>query len=236
MPKMTTRYTNQKLAEKFRLIGDLLEIKGEVIYKILAYRKAADSLTSLGRDVTDVWQMGELTDIPGVGVAIAEKIDELLTTGELGRTLLQNIPEIEDLCNVVYLPVLLSSVELHYIEGKADVLVHRHVRIEGVALKCHGHVSLHRRQLVDAFPVEKYLSTCDLLETRNHAQSRGFTASGRSEQRNEFSIPDLHVQINDGVNLLLQRFVNLVDVLECYQCHNLTLYRAIFFLVSISKK
>jgi DNA polymerase (family X) len=84
MPKkLTTQHSNQKLAETFRLIGDLMEIKGEVIYKILAYRKAADSLTNLGRDVNEVWREGKLTDIPGVGKAIAEKIDELLTTGEL---------------------------------------------------------------------------------------------------------------------------------------------------------
>ncbi len=83
MPKLTTRFTNQKLAETFRLIGDLMEIKGEVIYKILAYRKAADSLTNLGQDVNQIWREGKLTDIPGVGKAIAEKIDELLETGEL---------------------------------------------------------------------------------------------------------------------------------------------------------
>lgn len=83
MPKLTTQYTNQKLAETFRLIGDLMEIKGEVIYKILAYRKAADSLTSLGQDVNQIWRDGKLTGIPGVGKAIAEKIDELLETGEL---------------------------------------------------------------------------------------------------------------------------------------------------------
>lgn len=83
MPKLTTQYSNQKLAETFRLIADLMEIKGEVIYKILAYRKAADSLTSLGHDVNEIWRNGKLTDIPGVGKAIAEKIDELLTTGEL---------------------------------------------------------------------------------------------------------------------------------------------------------
>jgi len=41
------RYTNQDLADIFTRIADLLEIKGEVIYKILAYRKAADSLTNL---------------------------------------------------------------------------------------------------------------------------------------------------------------------------------------------
>ncbi len=77
------RISNQQLIETFRLIADLLEIKGEVIYKILAYRKAADSLESLGRDAYDIWQEGKLTEIPGVGKAIAEKIDEIFSTGKL---------------------------------------------------------------------------------------------------------------------------------------------------------
>ena len=75
--------TNKELADTFTLIADLLEIKGEVIYKILAYRKAADSLIDLSRDVKSIWEDGELTNIPGVGKAIADKIDELLRTGEL---------------------------------------------------------------------------------------------------------------------------------------------------------
>jgi DNA polymerase (family 10) len=74
---------NRELADTFTRIGDLLEIKGEVIYKILAYRKAADSLNSLGQDVNELHRQGKLTEIPGVGKAIAEKIDELLTTGSL---------------------------------------------------------------------------------------------------------------------------------------------------------
>jgi len=74
---------NRDLADTFNLIADLLEVKGEVIYKTLAYRKAADSLVNLGRDVNDVWKEDKLTEIPGVGKAIAEKIDELLSTGRL---------------------------------------------------------------------------------------------------------------------------------------------------------
>ena len=78
--------TNKELADIFTLVADLLEIKGEVVYKTLAYRKAADNLTSLGRDVNDVYAEGglkALLDIPGVGKAIGEKIEELLTTGKL---------------------------------------------------------------------------------------------------------------------------------------------------------
>ena len=90
-----TKFTNQQLADIFTLIGDLLEIKGEIIYKTLAYRKAADLLTSQGRQVYDIWQEGgKLTEIPGVGKAIAEKIDELFRTGQLGflERLKQEIP------------------------------------------------------------------------------------------------------------------------------------------------
>ena len=76
--------SNHQLAGTFSEVADLLEIKGDVIYKILAYRKAADSLSSLGQDVNEIWKEGKLTDIPGVGKAIAEKIDELLSTGRLG--------------------------------------------------------------------------------------------------------------------------------------------------------
>lgn len=74
---------NRQLADTFTLIGNLCEIKGEVIYVILAYRKASENLMTLGREASDYWKEGKLREIPGVGKAIAEKIDELLTTGKL---------------------------------------------------------------------------------------------------------------------------------------------------------
>ncbi|HVN14590.1 MAG TPA: DNA polymerase/3'-5' exonuclease PolX [Anaerolineales bacterium] len=74
---------NRQLADMFNLIADLVEIKGEVIYVILAYRKAAESLASLPREASEYWKEGKLREIPGVGKAIAEKIDELLSTGKL---------------------------------------------------------------------------------------------------------------------------------------------------------
>jgi len=74
---------NRELADVFTLIADLSEIKGEIIYKTLAYRKAAENLAGLGRDVNEYWKEDKLREIPGVGEAIAEKIDELLGTGKL---------------------------------------------------------------------------------------------------------------------------------------------------------
>ena len=83
MADSTHNFTNREVADLFVTIADLLEIKGEVVYKTLAYRKAADSINALGRDINAVWREGALTDIPGVGKAIAEKIDELLSTGQM---------------------------------------------------------------------------------------------------------------------------------------------------------
>ncbi len=74
---------NRQLADTFTLIANLLEIKGEIVYKTLAYRKASESLMGLGREASEYWKEGKLEEIPGVGKAIAEKIDELLRTGKL---------------------------------------------------------------------------------------------------------------------------------------------------------
>ena len=86
---------NQQLAQVFGNIADLLEIKGEVVYKVLAYRRASESLHDYSRDVATVWKEGGLRLIPGVGTAIEEKIVELLTTGQLNfyEKLKADLPE-----------------------------------------------------------------------------------------------------------------------------------------------
>jgi DNA polymerase (family 10) len=74
---------NAELAKVFEDIADLLELKGEHVYRVLAYRRGAEALKTHGRDINLVWKEGALEQIPGVGKAIAGKIDELLETGKL---------------------------------------------------------------------------------------------------------------------------------------------------------
>lgn len=75
--------TNREVAEYFERIADLLQIKGEAIYRVLAYRRAGEAIRSLPRSVLQISKEGQLESIPGVGKAIAGKIDELIETGEL---------------------------------------------------------------------------------------------------------------------------------------------------------
>jgi DNA polymerase (family 10) len=75
--------TNREVAEVFQEIGDMMDILGENRFKVIAYRRAAENILSLGQDIRAYWQAGTLQEIPGIGPAIADKIDELLTTGRL---------------------------------------------------------------------------------------------------------------------------------------------------------
>ncbi len=74
---------NREIVDKFNQVADMLSIRGDQIHRILAYRKAAESIAALGRDVNQVYAEGKLTDIPGIGTTLAAKIEEMLTTGKL---------------------------------------------------------------------------------------------------------------------------------------------------------
>ncbi|WP_376789803.1 DNA polymerase/3'-5' exonuclease PolX [Thermoflexus sp.] len=92
---MERRWTNQEIAQILENIADMLEIQGEIPYKVMAYRRAAENIATLGRDIYDLWREGALRTIPGVGEAIEEKIDQLLRTGrlELYERLKSEIPQ-----------------------------------------------------------------------------------------------------------------------------------------------
>jgi DNA polymerase (family 10) len=74
---------NRELAQVFSNIADLLAIRGADARRVLAYRRAAENLETLGQEASEIWREGKLKQIPGVGAAIAAKIDELLSSGEL---------------------------------------------------------------------------------------------------------------------------------------------------------
>ncbi len=76
---------NTAIAKVFQDIADLLELKGEIPFKVRAYQKAARAIEHHPRELKIMIEEGEnLRSIPGVGEAIAKKATELVTTGKLG--------------------------------------------------------------------------------------------------------------------------------------------------------
>ncbi|HDP97933.1 MAG TPA: DNA polymerase/3'-5' exonuclease PolX [bacterium] len=76
---------NQEIADIFSTIADILEIQNENQFKVNAYRKAARALTDLNVDIEQLQQQDQLSSIPGVGKAIAKKIDQYLNTGKIQK-------------------------------------------------------------------------------------------------------------------------------------------------------
>jgi DNA polymerase (family 10) len=65
-------------------IAALLEIKGENPFKTRAYANGARAVEAFPGDLEAAVREGRLTEIAGIGKALADKITELVTTGRLG--------------------------------------------------------------------------------------------------------------------------------------------------------
>jgi DNA polymerase (family 10) len=115
--------TNKDFARIFMLIGDLLELKGENVFKISAYRKAADTMTNATEDVATLWKENRVMELPGVGDAIAGKIDELMRTGHLKflERLEEEVP-----------PDLVTLLQVPGIGSKTAMLLYKHLGIKGL--------------------------------------------------------------------------------------------------------
>jgi DNA polymerase (family 10) len=86
--------SNTELARIFHEIGDMLEVKGELVFKTVAYHKAADAIAHSPVEVSRAYIEGKPPRIPGVGEAIARKIEELARTGRMAfyETLREEVP------------------------------------------------------------------------------------------------------------------------------------------------
>ncbi len=88
---------NQDIAKILYDIAIYLEMKDEMIFKVRAYEKAAQTIESLPDDVTILYKKGgikALEELPGIGKGIGEKIEELIKTNRLKyyETLKKEIP------------------------------------------------------------------------------------------------------------------------------------------------
>src|SRR2546423_9912796 len=74
---------NAEIAAHFDELGDLYELDGAVVYRIVAYRNAAKAIREAPVSVAELARQGKATTLSGVGKTIAEKIDALLETGQI---------------------------------------------------------------------------------------------------------------------------------------------------------
>lgn len=75
--------TNLEIARVFMQVADLLELQGEDHFRVDAYRRVAQQIETTSENLVYLHDRHALRDIPGVGAAIAAKLEELIDTGRL---------------------------------------------------------------------------------------------------------------------------------------------------------
>lgn len=87
---------NTDVARLFDEIADILDIQGANAFRVRAYRNGARTIEDLSQPVFDVAQGGELalTELPGIGKDLAQKILQLQRTGKIQQLeeLRQQVP------------------------------------------------------------------------------------------------------------------------------------------------
>src|SRR5437879_13235236 len=87
MPRDALTFDNDAIAKVLDEIADLLELKGENVFRAVTYRAAARSIRDLREPLAKLAQEKRLKEIPKVGPSVGEAIEQIITTGssKIGR-------------------------------------------------------------------------------------------------------------------------------------------------------
>ncbi|MBV8944785.1 MAG: PHP domain-containing protein, partial [Solirubrobacterales bacterium] len=78
--------TNTEIATALDELGDLSELDGAAVYRVVAYRNAAKAVREAPVSVLGLARQGRATELPGVGAIIQEKIIDLADQGAIPAT------------------------------------------------------------------------------------------------------------------------------------------------------
>lgn len=87
---------NKDVSDILNELADLLDIEGANEFRVRSYREAAQTIEDLSENVRDKVEEGEdLTEIPGIGESMSDKMEEIVETGSLEQLeeMEQKVPE-----------------------------------------------------------------------------------------------------------------------------------------------
>jgi len=115
---------NAAVARMFDEIADYLELAGDNPFKIRAYRRAAEAITTYNAPIEDAAEAGTLEEIEGLGQATADKTREFLATGRV--RFLERLKE-------QYPASLLELIRVPNLGPKKVALLYRERNISSIA-------------------------------------------------------------------------------------------------------
>ena len=115
--------SNTAIADAFDELGDLYELDGAIVHRVLAYRSAAKAVRNSSVSVAALAREGRATELPGIGNTLQEKILTLLQTG--------SIPSAERL-RAKFPPGLIAITQLPGLGPKRARLLHSELGIDSL--------------------------------------------------------------------------------------------------------
>lgn len=114
---------NKEIASIFNQIADALEYKGENVFRVVAYRKAARIIDELTEDIEELLKSNRLKNLAGIGEGMAKKIEEYLKTGKMQKYLevTKDIP-----------PALLELLNIQNLGPKTLALANKHLGVKNL--------------------------------------------------------------------------------------------------------
>jgi DNA polymerase (family X) len=116
-----TELSNMAIAEAFDELGDLYELDGAIVHRVVAYRSAAKAVREASVSVAALAREGRATELPGIGKTLQEKIVSLAQTG--------TIPAAEKL-RAKFPPGLIAITRLPGLGPKRARLLHSELGID----------------------------------------------------------------------------------------------------------
>ena len=135
----------------------------------------------------------------------------LLAARELGRTPPSEAGELDHLQRLLDPPVRLVARHATHLQGKEEVLLHRHVGEQRVVLEHHADATLVRRDVVDRPAVENDLAVGRGLEPGEHHQACRLARAGRPEHGQELPLCDIQIEALDDQGHPVVALLNIVE-------------------------
>lgn len=218
---------NKEIADKFTKLANLLDIEGANLFRVRAYRNAARIIGGLTKSVADMIKEGEdLTELPGIGKDLAEKIKIMTETGELpilNKIEAKTPPVLNDLLRIQGLgpkrvQVLYKKLKIKNIKdlqaaiksGRLRKLNRFGEKIEQQILQGIQHLDQYvlRIELSDAFPIVasivKYLKKSKDVEE--------VECAGSFRRRKE-TVGDLDILVaTESGEKIIDHFINFDEI------------------------
>jgi len=99
-------FTNSEIADRLEQLGDLYELDGAIVHRVVAYRNAAKAVRDASTSVAALTRAGRVTELSGIGATLETKLLALVEQGDIPQAVALRVKFPAGLLEMTRLPGL----------------------------------------------------------------------------------------------------------------------------------